>query len=186
MLSSATTIQSITKEPIKNYTELSGELWLPIKGTDCNYYVSNMGRVLSNRYFAHPGNWGILNPYATGKSRNYLQVKLYVDGRKQAPKVHRLVAEHFIPNPGNLPQVNHKDMNPANNRAENLEWCTNTENQQHYRANTGKLDRAKVEVIRSGWVEWQDTKGSYCRLMAETYGVTPNCIRFVLDGKTWK
>lgn len=186
MLSSATTIRSITKEPIKNYTELSGELWLPIRGTDSKYYVSNMGRILSSCYFAHPESWGLLTPYATGKSRNYLQVKLYVDGRKQAPKVHRLVAEHFIPNPSNLPQVNHRDMDPANNRAENLEWCTNTENQQHYRASTGKLSRAKVEVIRSRWSEWRDTKESYCKLMAETYGVTRNCIRFVLDGKTWK
>lgn len=53
------------------------------------------------------------------------------DGKKYYKRVHRLVANTFIPNPNNLPQVNHKDGNKLNNNINNLEWCTNSENTQH-------------------------------------------------------
>lgn len=62
---------------------------------------------------------------AQSKEKNgYLSVSLCKDGHEKRKKVHRLVAEAFIPNPHNLPFVNHKDENKANNAADNLEWCT--------------------------------------------------------------
>lgn len=54
----------------------------------------------------------------------YKQVVLYKNKKHKTVAVHRLVAEAFIPNPDNLPQVNHKDENPSNNNVNNLEWCT--------------------------------------------------------------
>lgn len=69
------------------------------------------------------------------KQRNnkdgYSLVNIPVDGKSALKNVHRLVAETFIPNPDNLPQVNHKDCNRKNNNVENLEWCNNSYNQKY-------------------------------------------------------
>lgn len=58
------------------------------------------------------------------KSDQYRFVRLSKNGESRSYSVHRLVAEAFIPNPDNLPEVNHKDEDPSNNRVDNLEWCT--------------------------------------------------------------
>ena len=64
----------------------------------------------------------------------YYSVHLYKECGKRTPKmIHRLVAEHFLPNPNNYPQVNHKDENKLNNHIDNLEWCT-----EKYNSNYGK------------------------------------------------
>jgi hypothetical protein len=186
------TIECITTEDIRNYTELSGELWLPVKGMNSRYYVSNMGRVLTSVYYSHR-IWALLTPARSGKSASkgggYPQVVLYrEDGSKYRAKVHRLVAEHFIPNPNNFSQVNHKNMDTMDNRVENLEWCANTYNQQHYRANTGKLSMEKAKAIRARWAETMSyvTMERFCQEVAREYNVSRNTIRFLLNGQTWK
>lgn len=63
--------------------------------------------------------------------RNYITVSLRKNGKDKRYKVHRLVAEHFIPNPDNLPQVNHKDGNKHNNNINNLEWVSQSDNMKH-------------------------------------------------------
>ena len=86
------------------------------------YQVSEDGRIWSDKSkkFLSPGDngWG------------YLMVILMRDGKRVHKKVHRLVAEAFIPNPENLPQVDHRDCNKSNNCVSNLRWVTNQENQQ--------------------------------------------------------
>ena len=67
----------------------------------------------------------------TGRNRQYRVVSLQQDGKQKHYYVHRLVAEAFLPNPDNLPQVNHIDGNPSNNHVENLEWVTAKENVRH-------------------------------------------------------
>lgn len=92
------------------------EEWKDIKGYEGLYQVSNKGRVKSTR------NNIILKPMISDKG--YYQVDLYNKNNRKSCKIHRLVAQSFIPNPNNYPVINHKDENKANNCVSNLEWCT--------------------------------------------------------------
>ncbi len=110
------------------------ENWKTIEENDY-YEVSNYGRVRSkDRYVKHPyGNMRIkgriMKPFL---NNGYLMVTLRRDGSKKNYKVHRLVAEAFLPNPEGLPCINHKDCDRTNAEANNLEWCTYFYN-NHYR-----------------------------------------------------
>ena len=105
------------------------EVWKDIKGYEGLYKVSNFGRVKSlcrksicgSHYITIKEK--ILKPSKTGSDRKYLHIILAKDGINISKFIHRLVAEAFIPNPNNLPQINHKDEDPSNNCVYNLEWC---------------------------------------------------------------
>lgn len=88
-------------------------LWKPVPGYEGIYEVSNTGDVR--------GKNGIRKPQLSWDG--YLFVKLCNNGKEKKFKIHRLVAMAFIPNPGNLKEINHKDENKLNNNVENLEWC---------------------------------------------------------------
>ena len=95
------------------------EEWKPTPGYDGKYEISNYGRVKSN---SQKSNGRILAPGNNGSG--YYYVILCKDNKKKKCTIHRLVAEAFIQNPSNLPQVNHKDEDKGNNYVMNLEWCT--------------------------------------------------------------
>lgn len=109
------------------------EQWKPVAGFETLYQVSNLGRVKSlDRFVTQEGNKGtrFTRKYAgkilvkTKDKHGYESVCIaYDNGKKITRNVHRLVAEAFIPNPKNYPQINHKDENPSNNAVSNLEWC---------------------------------------------------------------
>lgn len=105
---------------MKNITKI----WKTVKGFE-DYEVSNLGDVRRGEY--------VLKGYKTGKSLNYTTVRLYNKLYKKGKnlKVYRLVAEAFIPNPDNLPQVNHISGDTDDNSVFNLEWCDNSHNQKH-------------------------------------------------------
>lgn len=109
------------------------ENWRTIEGTNGNYSVSDLGNVRRNEHYTEvtPGNFNhykerLLKPIT--ESSGYLVVKLQIGNKSVPKKIHRLVAETFIPNPNDLPCVNHKDENRTNNCLNNLEWCTYKEN----------------------------------------------------------
>lgn len=100
------------------------EIWKRINGYE-EYEISNLGRVKS---FKRDRKGKIMKPKFSGE---YLAVTLCADGQQERKTIHRLVAEHFIPNPSGLPWVNHKDGNKLNNKVTNLEWVTPSENNNH-------------------------------------------------------
>lgn len=103
------------------------EEWRPIKGFP-NYLVSNLGQVISLSRAGANKSKGVMILKELNRKNGYLKVDLYLDGKGFSKSVHRLVAEAFIPNPDNLPEVNHKDEDKTNNHVNNLEWCTPHDN----------------------------------------------------------
>ena len=123
---------------------MKNEIWRDIKGYEGLYQISNLGRVKSLGRKSYSNvclKDKILNPALECKN-GYKRVCLCKDGKEKRIKVHRLVAQAFIPNPDNKPIINHKDGNKINNSVENLEWCTYKENAQHA-IKTGLIDTEK-------------------------------------------
>lgn len=100
------------------------EIWKPVVGYENRYEVSNTGKVRSSHF-----NEPII--LSTIVFQGYEIVSLCNLNIKRNRRMHRLVAQAFIPNPENKPQVNHKDKNKLNNHVNNLEWATNQENVIH-------------------------------------------------------
>lgn len=123
---------------LPDVTDLLEEEWKDIEGWEKLYQVSNKGRIksLPKPYVPYPT---ILAPLK--EKKGYLYVKLCNANKQLSCKAHRLVAKAFIPNPDNLPQVNHKDLNKENNCVENLEWVTNQRNMCHAMENKVYTDR---------------------------------------------
>lgn len=107
---------------------------VPIKDYE-DYYIDRCGNVYNScglRLKQYPSNNG------------YLRVSLCKHQKHKKFLVHRLVAQHFIVNPDNLPQVNHKDYNKQNNKVDNLEWCTCLENLNY----SNVIDKASIAKYR--------------------------------------
>lgn len=127
------------------------EVWKDVVGYEGQYQVSNYGRVKSlPRLAVRPqGNYmtkeRILKPQPV--KGGYLAIRPRKDGIRLSKLIHVLVAEAFIPNPENKPEVNHKDLDKTNNHVDNLEWNTRSENMKHAYDN-GVVDVAKALKFR--------------------------------------
>ena len=109
-----------------------------IKGYEGLYAVTSCGRVWSYR------KKRFLTPQDAGKG--YVQVKLYKDGVNKYAYVYRLVAQAYIPNPENLPEVNHKDERKDHNYLQNLEWCSRSYNTHYGTGNDRRIEKRKRPV----------------------------------------
>ena len=150
----------------------------PRKLTIDDYEITRNGEVI-NKHTGH-----VLKPQPNGKG--YLRVSI----SKHLCFVHRLVAEQYIPNPDNLPQVNHIDGNKLNNCVENLEWVSNLDNRAHAVKNhlhlcgeqtkMAKLTEKDVRYIR------QHAHEKTQKQWGEIYNVSPSTISDVIHYRTWK
>lgn len=139
------------------------EIWKDVVGYEGFYQVSNLGRVksvdrlINGRYAGHKTKAkGQLLKTFTNKT-GYVRVALNINHKVNKFAVHRLVAQAFIPNPDNKPQVNHKDEVRDHNNADNLEWVTAKENSK-YGTRPEKISQLKskpvISVSEGGLMRW--------------------------------
>ena len=161
-----------------------------------NYKVSSLGNVI---------NITTNKKLKPSTRKEYLRVALYRDRKRHFKSLHRLVAEAFIPNPNDLPQINHIDGNKQNNNVNNLEWCDNSYNQlhawrlglqhrtekhekqieklsEHNKKTKRTLTRDQVVYIRQNY---QRGKKSY-KYFADMFGVSQKTIEYVVKYLRYK
>ena len=167
-------------------------IWKDINNYEGLYAVSNTGEVKS--YPKKKGSFHKLETLLTlsVKRNGYLQAALSKDNKVRHVLVHRLVAIHFLPNPDALPQVNHINGIKTDNRSENLEWVTSSDNLKHsykiglqrqdgeYHA-TKKLNWEKVRLIRTLHANGVDT-----HTLSNQFGVHSGHINSIIANKFWK
>ncbi len=142
-----------------------------------DYKITENGEIINNK------NGKKVRPQPNGKG--YLRVS--IGGKLRF--VHRLVAEKYIPNPENKPQVNHKDGNKLNNSVNNLEWVSNMENRQHAVKNLlhlsgekcpwSKITKKDVDFIR-------ENKQYTARQISEMFNISMSNVRTIRQGRSWK
>lgn len=145
-----------------------------------NYDVSNYGKVRQNKKNK------ILKPFINNQN-GYVYIMIRANNGKYINKrIHRLVAEAFIPNPNNLPMVNHKDFNRANNRLDNLEWVNGSQNNLWSSERISKSAKNKIvtDKTRKAYSEAQikKSKNPYPTYIYKTK--TGYIFRIIRYGKT--
>ena len=141
-------------------TSICNEVWLDIKDYEGYYQVSNLGRIRSlDRESKHSKNHtrfikGKILSLRENKSRaGYFEVSLHKNKKEKRFRVHRLVAEAFLNNENNFPQVNHIDGDKSNNTIWNLEWVTDLQNKKHAWENglySSNHRKREIECIETG------------------------------------
>lgn len=150
------------------------EIWKDVVGYEELYQVSNTGKIISRRCELRfqTNNYG------------YKTVTLYKNGKPKRKTVHRIVAEAFIPNLSNYPQINHIDENKANNCVSNLEWCTSSTNNLKYHQNhpfkkrKGKRKGQRVvQFSLSGEPikEWDNTRQVFVETGMSDWSISQCC-----------
>lgn len=142
-----------------------------------DYEITKNGQVINK----HTGK--VVKPQKNGKG--YLRVAI----GKKLMFIHRMVAEKYVPNPDNMPQVNHKDGNKENNCVDNLEWVSNQQNRNHA-VNTG----LQIHGERCPWAKLTEEQVDFIRKhtelssieLAKVFNVTDSNIRILRRGESWK
>lgn len=172
------------------------EIWKPIEGYEGLYEVSNLGRVRSlDRYVKRVTKRGVVNQFHAGRVLSpkktkvgYLEVQLFNNQSKgKMWRVHRLVAETFMPCDDSTLEVNHIDENKLNNEVDNLEWCNRKYNTNYgtrnqkigiantYRSKISSKDIEKMKFLRDNGVRVQE--------IAQMFDISTNYTYDILSGR---
>ena len=147
-----------------------------------NYSVTEDGRVFSHIYNK------FLKPFLRESTYEYFYVNLYKDGKKSKHSIHRLVASAYIPNQHNKPQVNHINGKKLDNRLENLEWVTASENGIHaYKNGLSKVSdyHKKCLIERQNKIVLDTSNGVFCESAKEAakyYNIKPTTLMGYMRG----
>ena len=176
------------------------EKWVPIKGYETMYMVSNLGRIKSldkivnSKYNSKAIKKGKLMQ-TNSLRKGYKYIELYdLETNHKKFSIHRLIAIHFIPNPNNYPMINHKDGNTLNNSIDNLEWCTASQNSKHA-VDTGLMIMKKGEECTQSILSELDVRKIYslkynggmnAKEISKLYNVSHSTICDIFQGRTWK
>lgn len=174
------------------------EIWKDIKNYEDIYQISNLGRVKSlNREVIQKNrviNWPERIFKTTSTKNKYSNIKIYNKNGFENVSVHRLVGIAFVPNSNNKLFINHINGIKNDNRAENLEWCTTSENVKHaYRiglnipvfgdkSHSSKLTSVQVKTIKESYRDNLYTQSQ----LAKIYNVRVSNINMILTNRTWK
>ena len=182
----------MTNEEFIQSIALPGEKWALVKGCDGRYVVSTFGRVASLSFLYYQGKYPCYREQRIKHQSihaGYYCTNIIKEGQNRLYRVHRLVAEAFIPNPNNFPCVNHKDENKKNNSVENLEWCTYQYNirygeQYKVRASKSKQElkyrKPVVQLTIDGTFVAEHRSMYYAAL---TTGISKSSIKQCINGK---
>ena len=167
---------------------MKGEIWKDIEGYEGLYQVSNMGRVKSLERMKWCGlNGGCYRIVpekimkGVGDGNGYLQVGLYREGKRKKCRINRLVAQAFLENPDNLPEVNHKDENKKNNCVDNLEWCSHSYNMT-YNSRAKKVGKKNSKPVysidkESGLITYWESIREASRQLGISKGNICSCLK---------
>ncbi len=162
------------------------EIWKDIKGYEGLYQISNLGRVKSiKRVVARGTNYKPIKERVlkAGNNKGYAYVILCKYGKKKTVQVHRLVAYAFIPNPNNLPCINHKDENPLNNIVSNLEWCTHSYNNSYNELRVKAAISKRIPVLQYSKEGVFIREWSYSKEAEKELGISHRTIDACCKGK---
>jgi hypothetical protein len=162
------------------------EVWASVKGFEGQYEVSSIGNIRSVDRLVHHYKGGKRLYKGTAKNTRlnkdgYIRCNLKNDGKRYDYTVHRLVANAFIPNPNSKPQVNHINGVKTDNRIENLEWCTQSENNIHatkHRLVETKLTDSEALLVHNSSLS--------LRKLAKIYNVSSGIIWRIKNEKSYK
>ena len=145
------------------------------------YEVTKQGFIISY----HHRTPKIMKPFEDRDG--YLRIGLKLGENYKKYYVHRLVAETYIPNPENKSEVNHINGNKKDNRVENLEWVTRSENAQKAYDNGQQIALGKPKLTKEQVLEIRENKANLNReQLAKKYNVSCGCIQHIRRGRTWK
>lgn len=167
-----------------------GISFIHVNGTDGKYEISETG-VIRSLYFQGKARH-VAKTLKPGLSHGYLCVVFCIGGKRKTAYIHRLLAEHFLPNPNNLPVINHVDGNRSNNIITNLEWCTYSQNSQHgvdflsnnHGSNHVKAKFKELDILKI--IRMHHKLGNNTKSIADEFKVSQATIINICAGRRYK